>query len=196
MKRIVCTECQKPSNVCYCHTIQLIDNRWPVHILQHPIESRHPIGTARIAALSLQNCRLDIVTDFADIACTVPINSDALLVYPCDGAQPLEDFIQLQPRPLIFLDASWKKSRRMLYESAALQSLQKVRFNSVIISRYRIRKEPAPGYVSTLEAITHALSVLEGDREKFQPMMATMDYMIQRQIDHMGEEVFARNYSD
>jgi len=39
------------------------------------------------------------------------------------------------------------------------------------------------------------LSALEKDSEKYQPLLATMDWMIQQQIEKMGEETFARNYS-
>lgn len=48
--------------------------------------------------------------------------------------------------------------------------------------------------LSTLEAISAALSLLEGEPDRYQPMLKVMDWMADRQIDCMGETVYARNY--
>lgn len=194
MTRATCARCKKPEVVCYCHTLQTVANHWPVHILQHPNEARHAIGTARIAALSLVNCTLEIGNAFSKSSTALLFKSRPLLVYPSANALPLESLQGTQPRPLIILDASWKKSRRILHESPILNTLQTVSFASQKTSRYQIRKEPKPGYLSTLEAIVHALSTLEKDAAKYQPLLDTMDYMIQRQIEHMQPDVFTRRY--
>lgn len=171
-----------------------MQNQWPVHILQHPNEARHAIGTARIAELSLSDCRIETGSHVDESASAALVERQALLVYPSEDATPLTDFVASAPVPLVFLDASWKKSRRMLYESPQLQQLQSVSLTGIPPSRYLIRKEPGPGYVSTLEAIVFALSLLEDDASKYQSLLATMDYMIQRQIDYMGKAVFEKNY--
>jgi DTW domain-containing protein YfiP len=200
-KRSICTQCKRPLKVCYCHTIQHVDNGWPIHILQHPAESKHAIGTARIASLSLNQCQLQIGENFDDNALTSMIWQDAntempepLLVYPGEHSQDLAELDPLQPQPLIFIDASWRKSRRMLLESPALMKLPKVSFQPETVSRYRIRKEPDQYALSTLESIVYALSILEGSAELYRPLLDSMDWMIEKQIELMGKDVFEKNY--
>jgi len=193
MKRLVCSSCKRPATVCYCHTLKEIENRWPVHILQHPEESKHAIGTARIALLSLAQCVMPVGECF-DKDALVPGDLQPLLVYPGDDSSPLVSLNKKQPRPLIFVDASWRKSRRMLLESPALMELPKVSFQPESISRYRIRKVPDRHSLSTLEAIVYALSFLEEDNEKYQPLLASVDWMIDKQIELMGRDVFEKNY--
>ncbi len=196
MKRSICTACKRPLKVCYCHTIQHVENRWPIHILQHPAESKHAIGTARIASLSLNQCQLQVGESFDDEALVSVISDGAqpLLVYPGEQSQDLAELNPFLPRPLVFIDASWRKSRRMLLESPALMQLPKVSFQPQTVSRYRIRKEPDEYALSTLEAIVYALSVLEGNADTYLPLLGSMDWMIEKQIELMGRDVFENNY--
>ena len=159
MKRLICKQCKRPLKVCYCHTIQHIDNRWPIHILQHPAESTHAIGTARIASLSLNQCQLQIGENFDDDALESVVSDGVnaevqqpLLIYPGEGSQNLAELDPLQPQPLIFIDASWRKSRRMLLGSPALMQFPKVSFQPATVYRYGIRKEPDEYALPTVAA--------------------------------------------
>lgn len=182
--------------VCYCHTLEKVDNDWPIHILQHSAESKHAIGTARIAVLSLSQCQLQVGDRFddADLSTWLSHESSPVLVYPGEDSEDLSLFSKQSPRPLVFLDASWRKSRRMLHESPALMQLPKVSFQPKQVSRYRIRKAPERHALSTLEAIVYALSFLENEEEKYHSLLRSMDWMIEKQIEIMGREVFEKNY--
>lgn len=189
--RPVCLQCHRPAANCYCHRIARIANDWPVLILQERREARHALGTARIAALSLSRCTLRQ----SDQAGPEPFaEQEPVLIYPGREARPIGELAGMRPRPLLFLDASWRKSRRMLHERPALARLPRYRLCDVPVSRYRIRRQPDARSLSTLEAITAALSLLEGEPDRYQPMLDVMDWMVDRQIDCMGETVYARNY--
>lgn len=192
-KRAICDRCKRPLGVCYCHTLKQIHNPWPVHILQHPRESSHAIGTAAIAALSLTRCYLQIGEHFTRDSIAADVHN-ALLIYPGDDATELDTLCTDAPHTLIFLDASWRKSHRMLMESPDLQALPKVALQLMQPSRYRIRKARYEASLSTLEAIVHTLAFLEHDEEKYLPLLNSMDWMIETQIRLMGENVFKRNY--
>ncbi|MBV1883923.1 MAG: DTW domain-containing protein [Pseudomonadales bacterium] len=197
MKRKTCSRCRRAESVCYCHTIKPVANVWPIHILQHPTESQHAIGTARIAELSLSQCELQVADRF-DIATVVnhwDEESKPVLVYPGENAMSVDEIKLHRPGKLIFLDASWRKSRRMLFESPYLMDLARVSFEPETASQYRIRKVPNPNALSTLEAIVHVLSVLEGKGNQYQPLLDSMNWMIEKQIECMGEEIFLRNYN-
>jgi len=198
LKRSLCNQCLRPKTVCYCHTISQIENNWPIHILQHPNESKHPIGTAKIAELSLNNCRTYISKNFSnnfEISRLVE-NTNPLLIYPGEGSIPIEEIDTLIIRPIIFLDGSWRKTRRMIYETPELQTLTKVSFTPTDPSCYRIRKEPNETAISTLEAIIAVLSKLENEHNKYQPLLKSMEWMINKQIEFMGKEIYKKNYSN
>lgn len=203
MKRKICARCSRPEKVCYCHTIKPVINSWPIFILQHPIESRHAIGTARIAQLSLSQCRLQPCERYEPFSIESHAKTSAdtrtqqpILVYPGEDATPVESIAGEQPRTLMFLDASWRKSRRMLFESSYLMSLRKIYIEPDTSSHYRIRKAPNKKALSTLEAIVYVLSALEGDTQRYQPLLDSMAWMIEKQIELMGSDVFERNYKN
>ena len=184
--------------MCYCLTISQIENSWPIHILQHLNESKHPIGTARIAQLSLSNCKTYISKNFShnlDVSQLIK-NTNPLLIYPGEGSISIEEIDPLEIREIIFLDGSWRKTRRMIYETPELQTLTKVSFTAIAPSSYRIRKEPNDTAVSTLEAIVTVMSKLENEHHKYQPLLKSMEWMINTQIERMGKETYEKNYSN
>ena len=195
-KRKTCDRCKRPLQQCYCHTIAQVDNRWPIHILQHAKEERHPLGTARIAALSLSLCQLHRESEIDFDSVIAKQGAAPLLVYPGSDAVGIDEIEQDRPRPLLFIDASWRKSRRMFYDYPFLNKLEKISFEPSQTSRYRVRKPPRTDYLSTLESIVFVLSTLEGDVEKYLPLLNSMDHLIETQIACMGEELFSRNYTD
>lgn len=163
-------------------------------ILQHPNEAKHALGTARIASLGLRDCQLVSSVHAHIFAQKSAAQAAPVLIYPSADSAPLSALVDGGTRPLLFLDATWRKSRRMLLESPWLQSLPKYALPAPPPSRYRIRREPSASALSTLEAIAHSLALLEGSTEKYQNLLTVMDSLVDEQIAHMGEAVFARNY--
>jgi DTW domain-containing protein YfiP len=161
-------------------------NAWPVRILQHAAEARHALGTARIAALGLLDCQL-----LAADARPLP---KGVLIYPGPQSQPLSALLGTAPQPLIFLDATWRKSRRLLLESAELAALPRYHLENPLPSRYRIRREPNVNALSTLEAIVQTLELLEAAPGRHASLLQVMDALVDEQIARMGEQTFRRNY--
>jgi DTW domain-containing protein YfiP len=195
-KRPACQTCQRALSVCLCPHIQHVDNRWPIRILQHANETRHAIGTAKIAQLSLKNCETYLYQPI-DPGSTFEQwlkKENPVLIYPGEHAEGLDALNNQNPRTLLLLDASWRKSRRMLHESPQLEQLQRVCIQPSKPSSYTIRKVPSTTSLSTLEAIVEILSELENDQNKYQPLLNTMDWMINKQIEHIDPELFEQNY--
>lgn len=82
---------------------------------------------------------------------------------------------------LVVLDATWRKSRKMLYLNPPLQALPRMSLADVPASRYLIRKAHLPHQLSTLEATCLALARLERDAGKYQPLMQAFDGFIRQQ---------------
>ena len=188
-KRIHCPRCCRPQKTCLCQHISQLSNVWPVYLLQHTAEAGHPKGTALIAQLALSRIA---TLPFADSDC-LDANflaeqglEDAVLIYPNDEPQQTQENIASlagqPPRPLLFIDATWRKSKALLLRSPALQALPRCGFTAAAAPRYRIRKASRPNFYSTLEAIVATLESVELDAD-YAPLLTAMDAMIEQQLE-------------
>ena len=84
-------------------------------------------------------------------------------------------------RPIV-LDATWRKSRKMLHLNPLLQHLPRLALRDTPASRYLIRKAQRPDQLSTLEATCMALAQIEGDGERFTPLLAAFDGFVAQQL--------------
>ncbi|GAU49368.1 hypothetical protein TSUD_252420 [Trifolium subterraneum] len=64
-KRPICPSCSKPTRTCLCSRILTppIPNSVNVTILQHALESNHPLNSTRIAKMGLNNLTIATVSD-------------------------------------------------------------------------------------------------------------------------------------
>lgn len=164
-----------------------------VLILQHPLEADNPKGSARLLHLCLPNSRLLVGEVFEDSALLTGPSVHTLLLYP---DTPQDQAPDLSPAPalppewlhqpsrlrLIVIDGTWRKSRKMLYLSPQLQKLPRLSLQGLPPSRYQLRKAHQPDQLSTLEATCAALMQLEGDAEKFQPLLTAFDGFVAQQL--------------
>ncbi|MNY64412.1 DTW domain protein [compost metagenome] len=81
----------------------------------------------------------------------------------------------------------------MLHLNPLLAALPRVTLVAGGVSRYRLRKAPGAGALSTVEAIVQALQTLEAP-VSFEPLLKPFEALIEGQIAAMGEEVFQRNH--
>ncbi|MFK8331338.1 tRNA-uridine aminocarboxypropyltransferase [Pseudomonas sp. BJa5] len=197
MSRIQCERCLRPQTHCLCPLIPSLDSRTRVLLLQHPSEVRHALNTAKLAALGLRNAELVVGEVFDDLAglIAVPGYRSALL-FPGEDAQPLSGYAtDADERPwlLVVPDGTWRKASKLLHLNPLLAALPRVTLAQVLPSRYRLRKAPAPGALSTLEAVVQALNVLEAPN-CFDALLKPFDALIEGQIKAMGRETFERNH--
>ena len=195
MSRPQCPRCLRPQAQCLCALIPNLPSHTRVLILQHPSEVDHALNTARLAALGLQNCEIRVGETFEDLPrwLTLPGYRPCLL-FPGEHSEALRAYEpSAQPRLLVVPDGTWRKARKLLHLNPLLASLPRVELASAAPSRYRLRKAPGPGALSTLEAITQALEVLESP-VCFQALLKPFDVLIEGQIAAMGEAVYRRNH--
>ena len=195
MSRIHCPRCQRPEAHCLCPLIPSLDSRTRVLVLQHPSEVNHALNTARLAALGLTNAELIVGEVFADLPALLnQPGYQARLLFPGEDAQTLQGYgADDQPLLLVVPDGTWRKARKLLHLNPLLATLPRVTLALGGVSRYRLRKAPGPGALSTVEAIVQALQVLEAPIS-FEPLLKPFEALIEGQIAAMGEEVFLRNH--
>lgn len=197
MSRRHCPRCLRPQTHCLCPLIPSLDSRTRVLVLQHPSEVSHALNTARLAALGLNNAQLIVGEVFDDLPTLLnQPGYQARLLFPADEAQPLCAYAENdQPMLLVVPDGTWRKARKMLHLNPLLAALPRVTLAEGGVSRYRLRKAPGPGALSTVEAIVQALQVLESPAS-FEPLLKPFEALIEGQIAAMGEQTYQRNHAD
>lgn len=194
MSRIHCERCLRPQTHCLCALIPRLDSRTRVLLLQHPSEVNHALNTARLAALGLRNAELRVGEVFEDLEqwLTQPGYRTGLL-FPGEGAQALQAYAgDERPWLLVVPDGTWRKARKLLHVNPLLATLPRVTLGALQPSRYRLRKAPGEGALSTIEAVTQALNVLEAPA-LFDALLRPFDALIEGQIAAMGQQTYERN---
>lgn len=191
-RRERCPRCHRPLATCFCTWVQPVANRVDVLILQHPDESIAAKNTAGLLHQCLERSRLLQGETFETSALQAALFADehqSFLLYP-----PLADYRSLgitpppaAPRPsdfplakirLVVLDATWRKSRKMLYLNPLLQELPLISLQSTPKSIYKIRKAHSENQLSTLEASCYALQQLEANSVDYKPVLEAMEAFV------------------
>ena len=182
-------------------------NQVEVLILQHPLEVANAKGSVRLLELCLSSSQLIIGERFEaqrllDALHAPSINTgisralQPVLLYPDTFESQAPDLTTV-PAPklpdnqdpcglrLLILDATWRKSRKMLYLNPVLQTLPRLSLAAMPASHYRIRKAHKPDQLSSLEACTYALMRLERDEAKYLPLLSAFDGFVGQQLQYM-----------
>ncbi len=175
-----CIHCGRPGDLCWCASVVPVRCRTGITVVQHPKERHHPFNTARLAAAILPGLRLQIAWD-GRIA-PLPLPSGAALLYPAPGARELG---VVRPSHLVLLDGTWSQARSLHRHHPWLRELPTVVLPETAPSSYRIRKEPAPHCLSTLEALARALAILEPGSEAPAALERAFGALVEGQIAHL-----------
>lgn len=193
MNRTYCLNCLKAAQACFCHEVTQFKNEIRLIILQHPTETKHPLGTAIISRLSFINSEIFIGENFnANTEVQKILESpQTYLLFPGDSSQTITPH-RMDIKTLVILDGTWKKAKKILYLNKKLQELPRLSFQKSYISQYKIRKEPKPNYLSTVEASVYALEEIE--QKEYKEVLRTFDYILNFQIEKMGKDIFNKFY--
>ncbi|HWU90069.1 MAG TPA: tRNA-uridine aminocarboxypropyltransferase [Kofleriaceae bacterium] len=155
-----CERCLFQRRLCLCEAIPALPTRTRVVIVRHHLERWRSSNSGRLAHLALPNSAL-IDHGGAGGMAALPALDDAWLLFP--EGEPMRAPPPVPPRQLVVLDATWSQARRMFRKLGALRGLPVLRLPDAPMPAARLRESPAPGRVSTIEAIARALRLLEGD---------------------------------
>jgi DTW domain-containing protein YfiP len=170
-RRAACARCLRPQATCLCTLVRPTPHRTEVLVLQHPQEQRQAKNSVALLRLSLAHCEVVIGERFAPAALQALLQRpgrDTRLLYPDVPAAPAPSVPAVTatvdaPLRLVVLDATWRKSLRMLLEHPALLALPRLSLDTPVPTRYRaIRAARRADQVSTLEATVQALAMLDG----------------------------------
>ncbi len=195
-KRPVCNRCLRPLKTCICALAASIDNPIELVIVQHPEEVNNAKNSARLLALSTKKTQLLVGECFDQQQLQQTCFGDdkqPLLLYPDTPEEKALGLLSPAPLPhlshivptqlrLIVLDATWRKSRKLLYLNPVLQQLPRLALENPPASIYRIRKAHSDFQLSTLEASCYALQQLDPITD-YQPLLAAFSRFVE-QVAH------------
>ncbi|WP_226645304.1 tRNA-uridine aminocarboxypropyltransferase [Microbulbifer variabilis] len=174
MPRETCNTCLRPPKVCYCSALVSLASTIRVVIIQHPQEEKHPFNTGRMARLCLSNSELMVAETLSTYHLDTLLSTPSALLYPSldwlpDSTEPDESChlgeksskTQATIKQLIVIDATWKKSKKILHLNPLLQKLPRINLSGGLESNYTIRKTSVADGLSTIESIATAMQLLE-----------------------------------
>lgn len=183
-RRSDCQRCGLPAARCLCPWVRATANEVELRVLQHPQEAGHAKGSVPLLALSLARCHVrpwraqDPALD--DWLAPSATSEETWLLYP-DPDPGLAGVIPAAPAPtaarprhLLVLDATWRKSLRMLATDRRLQALPRLALSvtAAPAPRYAaLRQARRAGQWSTLEACCLALGPLEGRPDRYEALL-------------------------
>ena len=193
--RATCPDCLRAACVCVCACLRRpgvpLTAAVQLLILQHPREQREAKGTARLLHQAVAGSQLLVGAAWPEplpAVGNVGLARRDLLLYPAtpgDAAlpapPPLDAAWLAAPETLrlVVIDGTWRKSRRMLYDSPALQCLPRLALLAPPPSRYRIRRARGEGQLSTFEAALHALAQLGSPPAQLAPLWAVFEAFVE-----------------
>ncbi|MCD2516049.1 DTW domain-containing protein [Massilia sp. G4R7] len=193
-KRARCGVCLRAQSACICQWVRAVDAEAALLVLQHPLEVGNAKNSARLLHLCVSGSALAVGETFDAAELDALLHAEGrtpVLLYPeteGDAALPAPPpFVPMPARELrlVVLDATWRKSRKMLYLNPLLQRLPRLALLDVAPSGYRIRKAHAPHQLSSFEAATLALAQLEGNPGKFRILFDAFAGFVEQQAAFM-----------
>jgi DTW domain-containing protein len=166
-----CPNCRVNNVLCVCEFIKPFKISTTVSLIVHVRELKLTSNTAQFAQKMMPE-NADIVirgrmNEVFDATPTISKPGRPIFLYPHEDALELnEDFKEKYPGPynLIIPDGNWQQARKVRQREEGFSKLMAVKLPPGITSEYGLRKAQHPEWVSTYEAMAHALGILEGEQ--------------------------------
>jgi len=201
-----CPRCQKPVALCVCDTIEPIDNRIALLILQHPQEQDKELGTARLTALHFKHAAFKIGLSWPSLSKilgrTVDPQRWAVLYLgsvKAEAIAPGHEVVAVNKKGepiahqdqvlgdldgIVLLDGTWSQAKALWWRNAWMLKCRRVVLGPRRPSRYgKLRREPRRDGLSTIEAAALLLSRLERRPEIEATLTASFDRLLARYRD-------------
>lgn len=193
-RRSLCPRCLRPDPTCLCDLVQPTPHATEVLVLQHPQEVRQAKNSVALLRLSLARCEVVVGERFEATRLQALLHTAGLrplLLYPDSAAAPAPGVLpQFSAAPsaeapgpwrLVVIDATWRKSLRLLLQHPVLAALPRLSLAAPPATRYRaIRSARRPDQVSTLEATVQALARLDGPVFDGRPLLEAFGRFVER----------------
>jgi DTW domain-containing protein len=164
-----CTACRLPEWVCVCAYAPRVTTRTPLILVVHVHDLGRTSNTVRLLALAIRDTALVCHGAYpapADPAPHVPAGATPVVLFPGYGAKPLtSELIAALPSvpALVVPDGNWRQASSMVKRLPLLAGAVKVTLPVRAFAGSALRRNRPGHRMSTYEAVTQALAILEGE---------------------------------
>ena len=206
-----CPHCGKPLPLCICDSIEPVESRISLLILQHPQEQDRALGTARLTALHFKNAVVKIGLSWPSLSKALgrPVHDpsrwavlylgsakvadletdrDIVAINRKGEVEPNQRAILGDIEGIVLLDGTWSQAKALWWRNAWMLKCQRVILGPARPSRYgKLRKEPRKDGLSTIEATGMLLAALEKRPEIAETLNASFDRLLARYREVQAE---------
>jgi DTW domain-containing protein len=167
-----CERCFLHKERCICAFIPSLNLPTRLSLVIHKKELRRTTNTGVLATHALQNSQIFVrgdSTEPLDLNSLLDPSYRPMLLFPADGAVLLTpELIAESPLPvhLIVPDGNWRQASKVNIRHPEISNISRVTLKADLQDQYRIRAEHIPNGMATLQAIAHALGIIEGSSVK------------------------------
>ncbi|OGP97858.1 MAG: DTW domain-containing protein [Deltaproteobacteria bacterium RIFCSPLOWO2_02_56_12] len=180
-----CPICYLTRTLCICDSIPRLDFKTRVCLIVHVNELKRSSNTGRLALRALVNSKMRVrgeTREPLDLSDLLTDRYRTFLFYPSVDAVELDHELVAQdgrPIQLLVPDGTWRQARKVHSRHRELKDVPRVKISAPDISKFHLRAQHRPEGMATLQAIAHALGVIEGDLVKAQ-LMKLYDAKVER----------------
>ena len=193
-----CPGCQMHRSRCFCELIPRLDLKTRLSLIVHHKELRRTTNTGQLAVKALVNSEMlvrgEVTEDLnrLDLGSCLSPDYQSVLFFPAENAIELnEEFVRAQSRPLhlIVPDGNWRQASKVAIRHKEIAHLPRVMIRAENVDQHRLRAETTPEGMATLQAIAHALGIIEGDTVR-NVLLQLYHQKLHRTIESRGGRFF------
>jgi hypothetical protein len=198
-----CPRCLKPLSLCICDTVEPIESRVALLILQHPQEQDRALGTARLTAQHFHDATLKIGLSWPSLtkalgrpadpqrwavlylgsgrAAQLAPGRDVVVLDRKGAALPDQEAALAEIKGVVVLDGTWSQAKTLWWRNAWMLKCRRVVLGPGHPSRYgKVRREPRRDALATIEAVALLLSRIEMRAEIALTLNKSFERMLER----------------
>jgi DTW domain-containing protein YfiP len=167
-----CQVCFLHKDRCICADIPTLNLKTKITLVFHAKELKRTTNTGRLALQALTNSEMRVRGEgrqTLDLSDLLSPKYRTLLFYPSDNAIELDhQFVNESQLPiqLIVPDGNWRQASKVHYRHHELADIPRVKISTPNMAELHMRTETTEAGMATLEAIAHALGIIEGAEVK------------------------------
>ncbi len=167
---------------CVCAIVPRIDNRTKILVVRHTKEAQKSTNTVRLARLALTRMEVHDYGVWGNPFDPSVLDEEEMWALFPDSGRTLPAG---RPKTLVVMDGTWSQVRQMSHRVQRFSTLPRVTLRPPETSVIRLRQPSHPEGMSTIEAIGHALNLLEGP-EVGEPLLTLHDRYVEAVLRARG----------
>jgi DTW domain-containing protein YfiP len=189
-----CPGCYLHQSLCICESIPILQLKTKIALIVHAKELKRTTNTGRLALRVLVNSEMRVRGEGRErlnVSDILDPRYRSFVFYPSlDAIELTSELVHSseQPIQLIVPDGNWRQASKVHSRHEELRLLPRVKISSKNQSEAHLRAETTESGMATLEAIAHALRIIEGE-EVFEKIIGVYNAKLRATLIGRGQAV-------